>query len=1402
MSSYQSENGNGQSSLTTSFNSVKVLESPSDFIKWDRDIRDILGISGYASLFTRAVNRPPEAYGAKLETWLDKQERAIHIVQSRCGINARAEIKDCTTVVEALKLLKQRFQPKGSAIFQQLDANFSTLTLAQCNNVSEFAERLRKARSEIQQLHTTCTISEPHFVNRFLSGLGPSYTSFLTTFYQVYSLIPETRSDGTIQKAAVTFDEAVIAAEKEEQAHRLAENTPSMALAAINNNKGQGNQKPRKQCSHCNQKGHEQDGCWHLYPEKRKAYQEKRRKEREILKLHRQQEGQTSQSTTPGSSSVSAIAYQPPTSTGIVHLVSASLSTTAASTSTILAQNWLLDTGCNQHTSGDQRAFIPGSLKPYTGSPVTGFGGATSQATHVGTVRIPCNVDGKLVELLLSDTLFHPGSGCNLISPAQLSRKGIQPQFSGTGIRLPTAAGLISADERFGLYLIRLWQPIAALPAYAIQDDWLRAWHARFGHPGEQTLKDTASLVTGMRPLPHSSMCISCVRARQKETPHNHPSRRGEYPLEFLHTDLSGRLFQGHGGAQYYCAIIDDLTGFTWVKALRTKDEFPLALRNFLEQHERPERRCHRIRLDQAGENTSNQMQELCADRGIYLETTATNQHQQNGMAEVTIRIITERCHATLDAENLPKTLWPFIAESIAYLRNLTRHSRTGLTPHESWWGTKPDVSHLRPLGCRAIALKTTPRKKLADDKGEECRLLGYHGAHIYRLLRHDGVVILSSNVIFREKRPCLDLAENPSIEPAPTTEVKKKVRLVADPTTANQAQRATATDPPTTTILPEPSVLDNHSTIDQEPATPTAQPEQREEHDLDSTDDEAPVSPGHQEIRQLTRINRGTFDPSKPQYYGRLDPRFAVVTCLLGATFSALEALEPTTVRQAKADSHWQDWLEAMKMELKSLHDNKTWTLVPKPSTRKVLGGKWVYKLKKGPKGEILRHKARWVVRGFEQREGIDYNETFASVVKPMSYKALFAIAAAQDLEIHQMDVKTAFLYGDIDEEIFVEQPTELGDGSDRVCRLNKALYGLKQSPRIWYNTLSNFLDTLGFKALDSDTGVFTKDGTFIAIYVDDLLIAGPNLDDIEKLKQSLSNRFQMSDMGECSFYLGMEIIRDRKKRVIRLSQRAYLHKILADFDMLDSKPFDTPMDSKGLEPTPKGHQADPEEIHWYQRAIGSLMYLMLGTRPDIAFSVSYLSRHMANPIPSHKSAVKRVFRYLKGSQNLELVFLGELQPLQGYTDSSYADDKNTRRSTSGYLFHMGSGAISWSSKRQSTVALSSCEAEYIAETQAAKEAIWLRRLLQEMLLQENPSPTTIFADNQGAIALAKNPQFHARTKHIDTNVHFVREKQAEGVITLEYIPTEQQLADGLTKPLPREPFQRFRSSLGLARF
>jgi hypothetical protein len=256
----------------------------------------------------------------------------------------------------------------------------------------------------------------------------------------------------------------------------------------------------------------------------------------------------------------------------------------------------------------------------------------------------------------------------------------------------------------------------------------------------------------------------------------------------------------------------------------------------------------------------------------------------------------------------------------------------------------------------------------------------------------------------------------------------------------------------------------------------------------------------------------------------------------------------------------------------------------------------------------------------------------------------------------------------------------------------------------------------------------------------------------------------------------------------------------MLDDFGLGEIRPLATPMDTSRIEPAAKDYLAAEKDRTWYARAVGSLMYLMMGTRPDIAFAVSSLSRHMANPTSQHLNAAMRVFRYLQGTKDMVLVYRGDLMPLVGYTDADWAGDVATRRSTSGYIFNIGSGAISWSSKRQPTVALSSCEAEYVGETQATKEAIWLRRLLRELLDQkEHLATTIIFGDNQGAIQLARNPQFHARTKHIDIQHHFVREAQMSGEVDMQYTPTERQIADGLTKALPKDAFVKFRKALGL---
>ncbi|CDM26217.1 Probable transposable element [Penicillium roqueforti FM164] len=489
----------------------------------------------------------------------------------------------------------------------------------------------------------------------------------------------------------------------------------------------------------------------------------------------------------------------------------------------------------------------------------------------------------------------------------------------------------------------------------------------------------------------------------------------------------------------------------------------------------------------------------------------------------------------------------------------------------------------------------------------------------------------------------------------------------------------------------------------------------------------------------------------------------------------------------------------KTMLEEVNSLHQNQTWELVDPPKDRRLLSGKWVFKLKRGPHGEIIRHKSRWVVRGFTQEEGIDYEETFASVVKPMSYKALFAIGAALDLEIEQMDVKTAFLYGNIDHEIYVEQPHHMTDGTPRVCKLRKALYGLKQAPRIWYQTLTNFLRSLGFEPITADLGIFVRSSVYIAIYVDDLLIVGPSIAEIKRIKRSLRNRFQMTDLGPCSYYLGVSIQRDRQNRRLLLSQEAYIDNIAHQFGIDNCAPVSTPIETSPLPENSPDYTCSPDQRTSYQRIVGSLMYIMLGTRGDIAYAVSVASRSLSNPGPQHMKLARRILRYLKGTKNLRLTYQGQLQTLRGFTDADWGGCRATRRSTAGYLFKIGSGAISWQSKRQGVVALSTCEAEFLGQTQATKEAVWLRRLLNELNMDQGTTATIICGDNQGAIALASNPQYHSRTKHMEIQRKWQGEVQDNGTVKLKYIPTTEQIADGFTKPLARERFEWFRKGLGI---
>ena len=445
-------------------------------------------------------------------------------------------------------------------------------------------------------------------------------------------------------------------------------------------------------------------------------------------------------------------------------------------------------------------------------------------------------------------------------------------------------------------------------------------------------------------------------------------------------------------------------------------------------------------------------------------------------------------------------------------------------------------------------------------------------------------------------------------------------------------------------------------------------------------------------------------------------------------------------------------------------------------------------------------------MARGFSQVEGIDYTETFAPVIRYQSLRTLLAIANEEQMKVHQMDVKTAFLYGDLDTDIYMSPPEGCGIQPGMVCKLKRSLYGLKQSPRCWYQKLIDFLSSIGYISCFSDSAIYTKgegdSRVIIGVYVDDLIILSKSLENIHSLKKSFTEKFKMQDFGEAAVILGIRITRDFEEGTLGLDQKKYAEKVLARFGMENSHGTEIPLSistqfSKDQCPITSKEKEEMAKVP-YRQAIGSLMYLMVSTRPDLAYPLQILSRYGNNPGMLHWKALKKVLQYLQQTKDHGLLYKrGKGVDLTAYCDADFSSCQDTSRSNGAYVFLLGGASISWSSKRQSVVAQSTCEAEYMAMNQTAREAIWATQLMEE--LGYTVKPVTIFSDSQSAIHLSKNTIIGPKSKHIRRQFHYVRESLEQEEIKVKYIPTESQIADALTKALPNEKLKNCREEMGV---
>ena len=1138
--------------------------------------------------------------------------------------------------------------------------------------------------------------------------------------------------------------------------------------------------------------------------------------------------------------------------------------TSAVSTAAALSALWFIDSACTQHMTRDCSVFqtftpfLTPRMVEGVGGHLLANGAGRMHLECKGS-------GGVKRTLVIDDVWYVPSSKFNLISQGQLAQQKIALSFVPGGIGIgehgivfnlqrnrlyaldtwvttPVCLAVINGDipaynapPPAVVSALATDVPEPQFPEPQVNEETLRMWHSRHGHLGYQNLKKLAKMSVGMNLTipPPKDACEPCSIANMKVQPHKHHIAPGRWENDLIHSDLQGPFKTSHDGYQFMITFLDDKTLRSAVYFLPNKDGPTVlaAFKAFLNQVEHGDRKCTRFRSDCGSEYDNYEMYAFRLSKGITWEGIIPGEPQMNGKSERLGQTIQNKASAMLTESGLPQKFWTEFVRAANHLRNRQPVSGRDVTPLEACTGQPPDLSHLRYIGQTGYC--QIHRKNIGwtkyKDHAHKGRLLSYEANRFYRMLMPSGKVEVYSNVTWIDNIPPKPspmvltphgAAEVNSNEKTPAYRNKRRNDALDKelaPSTlvpgerASKRRRETSAEPADFAPVPPVQYMTQvRIPVRAQPAPRVSAPQVSAGEPSESpdtlSDDTLTSAPPTPVVKPTTRSMTVRDEPREPpprrqeilEAHRDLTPD----PLALLAKANAPEPYEPKSYKEAMADSYRKmHWELAMQEEVDSLTTNGTWTLVDLPSNAHALGGRWVYKIKRGPQGEVARYKARWVVRGFEQREGIDFNETFASVVKPMSYKAIFALAAALDWELEQMDVKTAFLYGEVDEVIYVTQPTgfEVGDKS-KVCKLKKALYGLKQSPRVWYNTLAAFLKELGFEPIAADYSVFTNGSCIISVYVDDILLAGPDKKEIQAIKDKLRQRFEMTDLGPCTYYLGMTVTRDRANRILRLGQAGYVQKFVTEHGMWESKGTPTPMGTEKYQAAEEDFVATEASRTAYQSAVGSLMYAMLGTRPDIAFAVSVVSRYASNPNESHWKAVKRIFRYLRGTVDHQLVFRGDLKPLSGYTDADWAGDQDTRRSTSGYVFDVGSAAISWSSKRQPTVALSTCEAEYIGQTQATKEAVWLRGLLSQLNPSEPATRTVvIYCDNQGAMALAKNPQFHARTKHIDIQHHYVREQVTAGNVALEYIPTDRQVADGLTKALCKDKFERFRDLIGL---
>lgn len=982
---------------------------------------------------------------------------------------------------------------------------------------------------------------------------------------------------------------------------------------------------------------------------------------------------------------------------------------------------FVVDSGCTNHMSNDLTLFSELDDKVGLSEILVAKNNHTMKSEGCGKIEAE--------DFNLKNVLYVPELSANLLSVNSITENEGEVIFSKNKVIISKDKMIVceGIKQPNGLYIVDVTtgKPSSLLveskKGLSVND-----WHVRLGHPSVSYMKKLIKLAEGIEFTEQEcedveKICEVCIKAKQTRQPFLTERKRAERPNQIIHTDLCGPIDPATwDNKRYALTLMDDFTHYAVVQLLESKDEVFGFIQDFVLEVEAMQNLRVSVIRSDNGGEYTSKEMKNWC-RGRGIILNYTIPYTPQHNGKA------ERLNRTL-VEKARALLFDsglektFWGEAIRSAAYLLNR-----TPSDTVKTTPAEEWNNRKTNLSNIRkfgcdgyVKVLGQSKKLDPRSVKMTFIGY-AQNGYRMWDpQKKKVIISRDVVFDEWRKSEKSIEN----------TEKLIGITDDRPNVKVYEEIEMNEP----------TQGNHVGLQER--------EGNEDYEL--------------EENQI----RGDED-MRPKRERKLPRRFNDYAMM--------------TYHEAITCPEKEEWKSAIEEEKLSLSKNEAWKLVDKNDVgdNKILSNKWVF-----TKKENNRYKARLVVRGCEQKHEFDYEEVFSPVVSGSSLRTIFAIANQKKYAMLKFDVKTAFLYGEVKENVFMKIPEGYED-SGKICKLNKALYGLKQAPLTWNRTFTQVLRENGLKPTENEKCLFVnEDCTIIlALYVDDGIIVSDKEYKVKGLVNSLMNRFEIKEEKNPNTFLGLELRQEEDS--LKITQVNYVEKVLEKFNMENSKQADTPCEIK-ITPSSK-----PSGMFPFREAVGNLLYLSTRTRPDIAFSVNASSRHMENPMKDDEISIKRIMKYLVGSKTIGIVYKKTVDEnkIEAFCDADYAGDVDTRRSTTGYIIFYGGGPISWSSRRQPIVAMSSTEAEYIAAADCCKELLYLKSLIEE--LTQKPVKAILNIDNQSAITLMKSGVVNKRSKHIDVRYHFIHEKVVSGEISVKYCPTNRQIADCLTKPLSRVKFE-----------